>query len=337
MTFIQRDPVALSNEHLLALGKSLNLSPLVVKFIELSEEPEYINNQISYRELVVTLLEAVQDSRSNNSLNRKIKELDLSYPHAALTNLEFTRRDGLTKPQAKELCSLSWIDLKLNAVVTGCAGIGKTYVCDCLAICALRKGIKVCRLNCRSLLRNLPYLTTSEFNELKGTMCRSGLVYLDGFAQGRLTEENSDLFCALIEEITKEHISVLINSQLPPSQWSDYIGDPLQSGSLIDQLCPHNAIKINLVGESLRGSLNAGNPPADFGPANGTNGTQGLGGSAGQNPQMPDGKPFDRGGAEYRQGYHGTSTSNGTSIGSTCGSPLEDENFDEDAQHAQEE
>ena len=143
----------------------------------------------------------------------------------------------------------------LNVLITGPAGIGKSWLACSLAHSA-------CRHSHSASYRRLPRLLTHRaghrtrrrsYPKLLASLAKIEVLVIDDFSFAKLTAENRrDLL-----EVIKDRYgirSTVVTSQLPVEKWHDAIADPTLADAILDRLV-HNAYPLNLKGEYMRKRL----------------------------------------------------------------------------------
>lgn len=225
----------LSDENILSLGRKLHLTPLTQCFIGITQEKEYRDDALSYRELIVRLLETMEASRTERRLNRQVAGLGLTHPDAVIENMLFESRTGLSPRMARELNTCEWVRHKWNLIITGPSGSGKTWICDCLAASARRLGLKTAVLRWSSLMARLAVLSADDFEHMAAELMNTDLIYIDRFVSGIPSPECEALPGHLVDRIDGK-AAVMINSQVARQDWKKRFSDPVIADGIITRL-----------------------------------------------------------------------------------------------------
>ena len=97
------------------------------------------------------LVDAEYLTRENRRLARLLKQAGLRIGDACVEDISATAARGLDKATLRRLASLDWLSQRMNVLVTGATGVGKSYLACALGQLACRRGHKV-------LYRRLPRL-----------------------------------------------------------------------------------------------------------------------------------------------------------------------------------
>ena len=228
---------------------ALRLAVMAMAWDQQEKDPKL--RELDFGERFGLLVEAEHRARDNRRLTRLLKHAELRIPDACMEALESAPERGLPATTVRQLSTGSWIGERLNVLVSGATGVGKSYLACALGQMACRQGLNV-------LYRRVPRL----FEELRiakaeGSYARkllkiakTDLLILDDLGLGQLEEtQRHDLLEVLEDRYGKR--STVVTSQLPIRSWHEWIGDPTLADAILDRLV-HNAYKVQLKGPSRR-------------------------------------------------------------------------------------
>lgn len=170
---------------------------------------------------------------------------------ACLEDLDTRTPRGLSKMALGQVTDLSWVRERLNVLICGPTGVGKSWIA-----CAL--GHAACRADHSVRFFRLPRLIdelarAAALNNRSGyfrQLAKVDLLILDDFGLAPLAEQTRrDLLEIIDDRYDKK--STLITSQLPVEQWHAYLADPTLADAILDRVV-HNSYRLNLAGDSLR-------------------------------------------------------------------------------------
>jgi DNA replication protein DnaC len=228
---------------------ALRLAVMAMAWEQQEKEPKL--RELDFGERLGLLVEAEYRARDNRRLARLLKQAELRIPEACVEDLQSGPERGLPATTVRQLATGAWIGERLNVLVSGATGVGKSYLACALGQMACRQGLSV-------LYRRVPRL----FEELRiakaeGSyarrllkMAKADLLILDDLGLGHLDEtQRHDLLEVLEDRYGKR--STVVTSQLPIRNWHAWIGDPTLADAILDRLV-HNAYKVQLKGPSRR-------------------------------------------------------------------------------------
>jgi DNA replication protein DnaC len=170
---------------------------------------------------------------------------------ACMENLDLRTPRGLDRSTMQALAGGQWIRQHRNILVSGAAGIGKSWIACALGNQAARDGISVLYKRLSRLLDELAVarLHGRQARALK-TLARTRLLILDDWAMAKLT---ADQRRDLMEVVDDRHGrgSTIVATQIPLERWHEQIGDPTYADAILDRLV-HNAYRLELKGKSMR-------------------------------------------------------------------------------------
>jgi DNA replication protein DnaC len=170
---------------------------------------------------------------------------------ATVEDLDTRTARGLDAKLIAMLTALAWVNDKLNVLVTGPTGVGKSFIASALAHAACRADYSVRCFRLPRLLEELTrYRAQANASAFLRQLAKVDLLYIDDFGLAPLADQSKrDLLEILDDRYDKK--STLITSQLPIEQWHAYINEPTLADAILDRLV-HNAYRLNLKGASMR-------------------------------------------------------------------------------------
>jgi DNA replication protein DnaC len=158
---------------------------------------------------------------------------------------------GIDRAALGQVTDLGWIRERLNVIVTGPTGVGKSFLACAIGHAACRADHSV---RCFRLPRLIDELTRHATLQTKSTflrqIARADLLILDDFGLTPLPDQiRRDLLEIFDDRYDRR--STLITSQLPIEQWHAYLEDPTLADAILDRLI-HNSYRLALKGDSIR-------------------------------------------------------------------------------------
>jgi len=207
-------------------------------------------SELSFEERLGLLVEREATERSSRRLTARLRKAKLR-EQAAVEDIDWRVKRGLDKHQILRLASCRWIADHLNVLITGKAGVGKTFLACALAHKACREGYTALYLRVPRLFRALAIARgDGSYDKLLKSYARTDLLILDDWGLAPIgAAERRDLL-----EIFEDRYgsrSTLVTSQLPVESWYEVIGDPTLADGIMDRLV-HSAYTVAMEGESMR-------------------------------------------------------------------------------------
>ncbi len=109
---------------------------------------------LTYDEAVSMLIEAEWQWRANNKMQRYIKQAGFRY-QASMEEIDFTTTRNLNKNHLLRLADCSFIQRAKNILVTGPAGVGKSFLASAMGHQACVKGYRTAYFNMQKLFSKL--------------------------------------------------------------------------------------------------------------------------------------------------------------------------------------
>jgi len=232
---------------------TLNRLKLHGMALALSEQMTHNAAQgLAFEERLALLLDREALHRENRRMTRLLQLAQLKYRDAVIEDLDYRSRSGLDRSQLTSLASCDWIRANQSVLIQGATGCGKTYLACALAHQACRQGLSALYVRAPRLFEefNLCHADGS-FRKRLAAIAKINVVVIDDFAIAPIgARERNDLLELLDDRVGTR--SCIVTSQLPVSDWHDYIGDPTLADAILDRLV-HRSHRIHLEAkESMR-------------------------------------------------------------------------------------
>jgi DNA replication protein DnaC len=227
---------------------ALGLHGLTKGFKELEQKSEA--RGLEHAEWLGLLLEYETTLRRQKRFETRAKAARLRHS-ASVEDVDYRSPRGLDRALFLKLAACDWINERRNLLITGAAGLGKSWLA-----CAL--GQKACRQDVSVLYYRVPRLFTDlaiahgdgRYARLLRTISRAKLLILDDWGPETLNPDQARDLLEIVED-RYDAGSLVITSQIPVDRWHDMIGIPTLADAILDRVI-HNAYRIDLTGESLR-------------------------------------------------------------------------------------
>jgi DNA replication protein DnaC len=221
----------------LELLADLGLHGMAKGFRDLSDNPEAA--ALGHAEWLGILLERESTLRQQKRFEGRAKAAKLRHL-AAVEDVDYRTPRGLDRAMFLKLAGCDWIRERRHCLLTGPAGVGKSWLA-----CAL--GYKACRENLSVFYQRVPRLfaalalarSDGRYARLLKQLARVDLLILDDWGpEPLLAEQQRDLL-----EIVEDRYSagsLIITSQVPIDRWYEIVGNPALADAILDRII-HNA------------------------------------------------------------------------------------------------
>ena len=222
-------------------------------------------SELSFEERLGLLVEREATERASRQLTARLRKAKLR-EQAAIEDIDWRAKRSLDKRQILRLASCQWIGDHLNVLITGKAGLGKTFLACAFGHKACRESYTVSYLRVPRLFRALAIARgDGSYEKLLRSYARTDLLILDDWGLAPIgAPERRDLLEILEDRYGSR--STIVTSQLPVDSWYEVIGDPTLADAILDRLV-HNAYRVPMEGGSMRTNRGNGTPAGSAGGA----------------------------------------------------------------------
>lgn len=205
---------------------------------------------MTFEERLGLLVDREMTERENRRLTNRLRRARFKL-NASLEDIDYRHPRGIDKSLIRSLATCQWVQERLNILITGPTGVGKTWLACALAQKTCREGYCALYLRLPRLLQDMTIAKgDGRYHKLLNSLAKIDVLILDDWGVTKPTAENRHDLLELLED-RHGNRSTLATSQLPIEKWHDMIGDPTLADAILDRLL-HNAYKINLKGDSMR-------------------------------------------------------------------------------------
>ncbi len=229
--------------------RTLKLAGMADAFSEQLQKPL---PDLDFESRLGLLIEREWLLRENRRLKRRMQQARLKQ-HACLEDIDFRHPRGLNKSVIQELSRCQWITQHINLLITGPTGCGKTYLA-----CAMAH--KACLTGLTARYHRLPRLwhelkvakANGSYASWLAQTAKVDVLVLDDWGLVTPDEEQRRDLLEILDDRYQQRATI-ITSQLPTTHWHEHLNDATLADAILDRLL-HNAIRLELTGESLRKS-----------------------------------------------------------------------------------
>ena len=205
---------------------------------------------LTFEERLGLIVDRELTERASRQLSNRLRRARLRHA-ACMEDIDFRQPRGLDRDLVLSLADGRWVREHLNCLITGPAGVGKSWISCALAHSACRNGYSATYRRLPRLLTELAIARADgRYAKLLASLAKTSVLVIDDWGVSKLSAENRR---DLLEIIEDRHglSSTIVTSQLPVENWHAVIGDPTLADAILDRLV-HNAYQLNLKGESMR-------------------------------------------------------------------------------------
>jgi DNA replication protein DnaC len=227
---------------------AMKLQAMAEAFRQQLQQPDM--NALSFEERFGMVVDSQWLWRQNRALAQRLKRAVLKQP-ATIEDLNYRHERQFDRAQMRSLASCQWVELHQNILISGPAGIGKTFISCALLEKACRQGYTALYTRAPRLFRDLSVAyADGSFDHMMARLAKTDVLAIDDFGLVALSDLERR---HLLETIEDRHgnRSTIIASQFPIAAWHELIGSPSIADAVIDRLTS-GAHRIELRGESIR-------------------------------------------------------------------------------------
>lgn len=192
--------------------------------------------------------------RENRKLKRRLTQAKLKQ-NACIEDINYDNHRGIVKSKMLELSRNQWLKHKINLLITGSTGCGKTYIACALAHRACLDGYTSRYYRLPRLWEELKIAKANgTYGQWLNQLAKIDLLILDDWGLVAPDGERRQDLLELLDDRYQKR-STIVTSQLPITYWHEHLNDTTFADAILDRLV-HNAIRIELTGETMRKSQN---------------------------------------------------------------------------------
>ena len=226
---------------------SLNLKTMANA---LQEDLAQGDASLSFEDRLGLLVDREHNAREQKRYSARLRTAKLRQS-ACVEDINYRTNRNLDRQVVQDLITCRWIRAGRNVVITGPAGVGKSWLACALGNQACREGLTTRNQRVSRLAEELSIARADgSFIKHLEKLAKVDLLILDDWALSDLDRRSyNDLLEVLDDRVGRK--STLVTSQLPTKLWHDKVGNPTVADALLDRILP-KAVQIDLKGESQR-------------------------------------------------------------------------------------
>jgi len=233
---------------LASMLKQLRLSGITETLDQRNREA--IEHKMTYPEFLALIIQDEAARRDQKKYGTRLRRAGFR-SDKTLERFDFDFDPNIDRALINELASCRFTNEKVNVLITGLCGTGKSHIAQAIGHCAVRQGIDVLFTSQTKLLAQINAArATDTFDRKLQTLARIPLMIIDDFALKPFKQGQDEDFHELVAE-RYEHNSTIITSNLDFTEWGDAFPNKLLGAATIDRL-RHRAYQLVFNGPSYR-------------------------------------------------------------------------------------
>jgi DNA replication protein DnaC len=206
---------------------------------QMLSDPDNSLKELSFEERLGIMVENEWLDKKNSRIKRLLNNASLGL-NACIEDIDYSVDRTIDKKTIQKLSSCSFIEQKLNIVISGKTGCGKTYIACAFGNTACRHGYTVKYFRIPELLLEIQ----DSKNENRYAKFMTGLqsiklLILDDIGLKSYTlEESRDIL--EIAESRYNKVSTILAGQIAHNKWYDLFPDPTIADAIMDRVI-HNS------------------------------------------------------------------------------------------------
>lgn len=234
------------NEATIEKLNSMRLRGMSNAFREQHSNPSV--SGLSFEERLGLIVDAEWMKRKNNHLKRLLKKATFKLSQACCEDIEYHADRKLDKTLIGELSACNYVKQKLNIIIMGASGTGKTFVGCALGNAACRNLITTKYIRLPELLTDLAIARgDGTYRKVVNQYKKFELLIFDEWLLTPLSVTEARDLLEIIEA-RHQYSSTIFISQFSPAGWHAKLGEGTIADAVLDRIV-HNSYEIFIDGE----------------------------------------------------------------------------------------
>ncbi len=220
--------------------KSLKLKTMA----QMLAEPDISLNELSFEERLGIMVEQEWLAKKNNRIKRLLYMASFGVT-ACIEDIDYSADRTIDKKIIQTLSTCVFIEHKLNVIITGRTGCGKSFLSCAIGNAVCRKGYTVRYYRIPELLLEIQESKSeNRYAKLMANLLTVKLLILDDIGLKSYTLEESRDILEIVESRYNKACSVL-SGQMSHKKWYDLFPDPTIADAIMDRII-HNSYIVEL-------------------------------------------------------------------------------------------
>jgi DNA replication protein DnaC len=206
---------------------------------QMLSDSDYSLKDLSFEERLGIMVEKEWLSKKNSRIKRLLKSASLCQ-NACIEDIDYSVDRTIDKKTIQTLSSCSFIEQKLNIIISGKTGSGKTYIACAFGNAACRHGYSAKYYRIPELLLEIQDAKNeNRYARFMAQLQNIKLLILDDIGLKSYTlEESRDIL--EIAESRYGKASTVLSGQVDHTKWYDLFPDPTIADAIMDRII-HNS------------------------------------------------------------------------------------------------
>lgn len=206
---------------------------------QMLNDPDNALKDLSFEERLGIMVEKEWVSKKNSRIKRLLSGVCLGL-NACIEDIDYSVGRTIDKKTIKTLTTCSFTEQKLNIVISGKTGTGKTYIACAFGNSACRHGYTVKYYRVPELLLEIQDAKNeNRYARFMATLQSIKLLILDDIGLKSYTLEESR-YLLEITESRYNRASTILAGQIVHNKWYDLFPDPTIADAIMDRII-HNS------------------------------------------------------------------------------------------------
>jgi DNA replication protein DnaC len=228
--------------------RTMHLSAMAAALQEDMNDPN--SSLKSFDERIMAIVSNEVSYRKNRKYNRKLKDSNIKMKDADLNDLDTTAKRTMDMNVLNQLKTCEWIKDKLNLIITGPCGSGKTWIGCALGVRACQMFMNVRYYSTDLLITKLKTYEPSVYLDKLTELSELDLLILDDVGLQSFDLASCRIFFEVLDSRYKNGSTMFI-SQFPVSAWHDLFADKTYANGILSRNLEH-ACRLEIQSEDLR-------------------------------------------------------------------------------------
>jgi len=219
---------------------------------QLLSEPDPGTRDMSFEDRFGLMVEKEWLQKKNSKITRTLHAAAFSVD-ACLEDIDYNVERELDKRTINTLGSCNFIEQKLNIVISGKTGTGKSYIACAFGNSACRRGYSVKYYRIPELLLEIQDAKLeNNYSKFMASLQKIRLLILDDIGLKSYTLEESRDILEIFESRYNKR-STILSGQIQHTKWYDLFPDPTIADAIMDRIIHNSYIMALDSKKSMRG------------------------------------------------------------------------------------